>query len=91
VDLLNEFKQFLPDTSGNQTPASSALFGMSRILPHVEPYKQNLSLSSQGLGDQGSPPIMNAVAVKKKRTPAYTEKVAPTSLTKVREKKRVMV
>ncbi|CAM0137869.1 unnamed protein product [Umbelopsis sp. WA50703] len=28
VDLLDEFKQFLPDTSGNATAASSALFGL---------------------------------------------------------------
>lgn len=32
VDLLDEFKQFLPDTSGNATAASSALFGKCRYL-----------------------------------------------------------
>jgi len=64
IDLLDEFKQFLPDTSGNQTPASSALFGLG----------------------QGSPPSISAV--KKKRNPAYAEKVAPASLSKVSKRSK---
>ncbi|KAI9280942.1 hypothetical protein BC943DRAFT_344353 [Umbelopsis sp. AD052] len=45
VDLLDEFKAFLPDTSGNQTPASAALFVFF------------VTLSPKDL-DHGSPPGM---------------------------------
>lgn len=85
VDLLDEFKQFLPDTSGNQTPASAALFGRLKVVSRLVGLMSfcNVFFFPSIDLDHGSPPGMGVA--KKKRNPAYADKMAPTSLTKVRK------
>ncbi|OZJ02279.1 hypothetical protein BZG36_05062 [Bifiguratus adelaidae] len=53
-DLLDEFKQFLPDTSGNQTAASSALFGVPyQGSVQGEGYRKSSHMPSSGPNAMG--------------------------------------
>ncbi|RUS19702.1 hypothetical protein BC937DRAFT_87073 [Endogone sp. FLAS-F59071] len=60
-DLLDEFKQFLPDTSGNQTAASSALFGGATQHQHGGPAQPPRMIPGvMGLGGGNRlPPVGN--------------------------------
>ena len=79
-DLLDEFKQFLPDTTGN-APQSGGLFQMvGQMAPQTAPSSVDLTQSSsRGIGRKGTPKIDDKV--KKKR--------APTSETSQKQQSKV--
>ncbi|TIC00298.1 hypothetical protein E3Q18_01173 [Wallemia mellicola] len=80
-DLLDEFKQFLPDTTGN-APQSGGLFQMvGQMAPQTAPSSVDLTQSSsRGIGRKGTPKIDDKV--KKKRAPTSETSQKQQSKTK---------